>query len=242
MINYIRLIITFMPLLTLSYCYECEDCYGIISEPSASFTFINFDSSTWVENNLKSLNDSLVYIDSISDQLFLTSKSLEDSLSILNDSIDKGGLLETEQLSIISNINWIDSLILINDENTEHYTFKIDEMMEIQTNLNNGSFMADTVFNLYNDQYEVLDSMASQHKIPLNYNDSLSFLGFSIAGHRYFINLQHTNELVVDVRGNARISISQIDTIPYSHNFAKIIIQCENSFCKANETVFTCYY
>ena len=157
-----------MPLLTLSYCYECEDCYGIISEPSASFTFINFDSSTWVENNLKSLNDSLVYIDSISDQLFLTSKSLEDSLSILNDSIDKGGLLETEQLSIISNINWIDSLILINDENTDHYTFKIDEMMEIQTNLYSGSFMADTVFNLYNDQYEVLDSMTSHDKIPMN--------------------------------------------------------------------------
>ena len=47
-------------------------------------------------------------------------------------------------------------------------------MMEIQTNLNNGSFMADTVFNLFT-QYEVLDSMTSQHKIPLNYNDSLHF-------------------------------------------------------------------
>ena len=123
MINYIRLIILFLPLLTLSYCYECEDCDGIISEPSPPFTFINFDSSTWVENNLKSLTDSLVYIDSIGDELSLTSKYLEDSLSIINDSIDKGGLLETEQLSIIYNINWIDSLILINDENTEHYTF-----------------------------------------------------------------------------------------------------------------------
>ena len=114
--------------------------------------------------------------------------------------------------------------------------------MEIQTTLKNGSLRADTAFNLFNDQYQVLDSLASQHKIALNYNDSLSFLGFSIASHRYFINLQHRNELVIDVRGNARISLSEIDTVPYSHNFASIIIQCENSYCKANETVFTCYY
>ena len=184
----------------------------------------------------------LLYIDSVGDELYLVSKYLEDSLSIINDSIDKGGLLETEQLLIITNKNWIDSLILINEENIEHYTFKIDELMEMQNTLNNGSLMADTVFNLFNDQYKALDSLTSQHKIPLNYNDSLSFLGFSIAGHRYFINLQHTNELVIDVRGNARISLSQIDTLPYSHNFAKIIIQCKNSSCKANETVFTCYY
>ena len=242
MIKYSRLITLFIPLLTLSYCFECEDCDGIISEPTVSFTFIDFDSLTWVENNLTSLTDSLVYIDSIGEELFLISKYLEDSISILNDSIDNGGLLEAEQLLIISNINWTDSLILLNEENIEHYNFKIDEMMEIQTTLKNGSLGADTVFNLLNDQYQVLDSFTYQHKIALNYNDSLSFLGFSIASHRYFINLQHRNELVIDVRGNARISLSEIDTIPYSHNFASIIIQCENSSCKANETVFTCYY
>ena len=231
-----------MPLLTLSYCFECEDCDGIISEPAVYFTFIDFDSLTWVENNLASLTDSLLHIDSVSDELFLISKYLEDSLSILNDSIDNGGLLEAEQLLIISDINWTDSLILLNEENTEHYTLKIDEMMEIQTTLKKGSLGADTVFNLFNDKYQVLDSLTYQHKIALNYNDSLSFLGFSIASHRYFINLQHKNELVIDVRGNATISLSQIDTIPYSHNFANIIIQCENSSCKANETVFTCYY
>ena len=242
MIKYSRLITLFMPLLTLSYCFECEDCDGIISEPTVSFTFIDFYSLTWVENNLASLTDSLLHIDSVSDELFLISKYLEDSLSILNDSIDNGGLLEAEQLLIISNINWTDSLILLNEENIEHYNFKIDEMMEIQTTLKNGSLGADTVFNLLNDQYQVLDSFTYQHKIALNYNDSISFLGFSIASHRYFINLQHRNELVIDVRGNARISLSEIDTIPYSHNFASIIIQCENSSCKANETVFTCYY
>ena len=231
-----------MPLLTLSYCFECEDCDDIISEPTVSFTFIDFDSLTLVENNLKSLTDSLVYIDSVGNELSLISKYLEDSLSILNDSIDNGGLLESEQLLIVSDINWIDNLILLNEENLEYYTLKIDEMMEIQTTLNNGSFSAATVFNCFNTQYQVLDSLTAQHKIALNYNDSLSFLGFSIESHRYFINLQHRNELVIDVRGNARISLSQIDTIPYSHNFANIIIQCENSSCKANETVFTCYY
>jgi len=76
----------------------------------------------------------------------------------------------------------------------------------------------------------------------LNYNDPLSSLGFSIAGHLYFINLHHTNEWVIDVRGNARVSISQIDTVATAHNFSNIIIQCENSSCKANEIVFTCYY
>ena len=242
MIKYSRLIILFITLATLSYCYECEDCDSIISEPTATFTFIDFDSLTWVENNLAPLTDSLVYIDSIGNNLSTISKYLEDSLSILNDSIDLGGLLEAEQLIIISNINLIDSLILINEENLKHYTSKIDELMEIQKSLNNGSLRADTVFNLFNNQYQVLNSMTSQHQIPLNYNDSLSFLGFSIASQRYFINLRHANELVIDVRGNVRISLSQIDTIPYSHNFANIIIQCENSSCKANETLFTCYY
>ena len=83
-----------MPLLTLSYCFECEDCDDIISEPTVSFTFIDFDSLTLVENNLKSLTDSLVYIDSVGNELSLISKYLEDSLSILNDSIDNGGMLE----------------------------------------------------------------------------------------------------------------------------------------------------
>ena len=242
MIKYSRLVTLFITLATLSYCYECEDCDGIISEPTATFIFIDFDSLTWVENNLTPLTDSLVYVDSVGDDLSTISKYLEDSLSIINDSIDVGGLLEAEQLLIISNINLIDSLILINEENLKHYTSKIDELLEIQKSLNNGSLRADTVFNLFNNQYQVLNSMTSQHQIPLNYNDSLSFLGFSIASQRYFINLRHTNELMIDVRGNVRISLSQIDTIPYLHNFVNIIIQCENSSCKANETLFSCYY
>ena len=74
---------------------------ALFRSPRPPLPLLVFDSSTWVENNLKSLTDSLVYIDSIGDELSLTSKYLEDSLSIINDSIDKGGLLETEQLSII---------------------------------------------------------------------------------------------------------------------------------------------
>ena len=225
----------------LSYCNECEDCDGIISEPTAYFTFIDIDSLMWVEYNLAWLTDSLLYIDSVSDELSLISEYLEDSLSILTDSIGNGGFLEEEQLLIIYQINWIDSLMLINEENDDYYTTEINQMNEIQTNLKSGS-LVDKVFNLFNNQYQVLDDLTYQYKIPLNYNDSLSSLGFSIGGHLYYINLQHTNELVIDVRGNARVSLSKIDTVPSAHNFANINIQCENSSCKANETVFTCYY
>ena len=231
-----------MSLLMLSYCNECEDCDGIISEPTAYFTFIDIDSLMWVEYNLAWLTDSLLYIDSVNDELSLISEYLEDSLSILTDSIGNGGLLEEEQLLIIYQINWIDSLILINEENDDYYTTEINQMNEIQTTLKSGSLMVDTVFNLFNNQYQVLDDLTYQYNIPLNYNDSLSSLGFSIGGHLYYINLQHTNELVIDVRGNARVSLSKIDTVPSAHNFANINIQCENLSCKANETAFTCYY
>ena len=209
----------------LSYCNECEDCDGIISEPTAYFTFIDIDSLMWVEYNLAWLTDSLLYIDSVNDELSLISEYLEDSLSILTDSIGNGGLLEEEQLLIIYQINWIDSLILINEENDDYYTTEINQMNEIQTTLKSGSLMVDTVFNLFNNQYQVLDDLTYQYNIPLNYNDSLSSLGFSIGGHLYYINLQHTNELVIDVRGNARVSLSKIDTVPSAHNFANINIQ-----------------
>ena len=242
MIKNAHIIVLLITLLMLSHCNECEDCDGLISEPTASFTFIDADSLLWVENNLGSLTDSLLYIDSVSSQLSLISDYLEDSLTILTDSIENGGLLETEQLLVNDQIIWLDSLILLNEEHDVYYLSEIDAFTKMQTALNSGNVMVDTVFNLFNDQYQVLEDMASQYNIPLNYNDSLSSFGFSIDGHLYFINLKHTNELVIDVRGKARVSLSQIDTVPSAYNFADIIIQCENSSCKANETVFTCYY
>ena len=242
MIKTAHIIVLLMTLLTLSRCEECNDCDGFISEPTASFTFIDGDSLLWVEDNLQMMTDSLLYTDSVSDQLSLISDYLKDSLIILIDSIENGGLLEIEQLRITDQIILIDSLIFTNVGYQSYYTTEIDKLNIIKTALVGGNVLVDTVFNLFNNQYQVFEELTSQYFIPLNYNDSLSSLAFSITGHLYFINLHHTNEWVIDARGNASVSISQIDTIPYSHNFANIIIQCENKSCKANEIVFTCYY
>jgi hypothetical protein len=242
MINTAHIIFLLMTLLILSHCDECDDCDGFISEPTASFAFIDADSLVWVEDNLEVMTDSLLFTDSVSDQLSLISEFLEDSLTILNDSIENGGLLEAEQLLITDQIILIDSLIFINEEYDAYYTTEIDTLNIIKTALVSGNVLVDTVFNLFNNQYQMFEELISQYEIPLNYNDSLSSLGFSIAGHLYFINLHHTNEWVIDVRGNASVSISKIDTVAAAHNFANIIIQCENSSCKANEIVFTCYY
>ncbi|GEM_PF-822272 len=242
MINTAHIIFLLMTLLILSHCNECDDCDGFISEPTASFAFIDADSLVWVEDNLEVMTDSLLFTDSVSDQLSLISEFLEDSLTILNDSIENGGLLEAEQLLITDQIILIDSLIFINEEYDAYYTTEIDTLNIIKTALVSGNVLVDTVFNLFNNQYQMFEELISQYEIPLNYNDSLSSLGFSIAGHLYFINLHHTNEWVIDVRGNASVSISKIDTVASAHNFANIIIQCENSSCKANEIVFTCYY
>jgi len=242
MINTAHIIFLLMTLLILSHCDECDDCDGFISEPTASFAFIDADSLVWVEDNLEVMTDSLLFTDSVSDQLSLISEFLEDSLTILNDSIENGGLLEAEQLLITDQIILIDSLIFINEEYDAYYTTEIDTLNIIKTALVSGNVLVDTVFNLFNNQYQMFEELISQYEIPLNYNDSLSSLGFSIAGHLYFINLHHTNEWVIDVRGNASVSISKIDTVASAHNFANIIIQCENSSCKANEIVFTCYY
>ena len=205
-------------------------------------TFIDSDSLLWVKNNLELLTDSLLYTDSVSDQLSLISDYLEDSLTILTDSIGNGGLLEAEQNLITDQIVWVDRLIFINEEYDAYYRTEIDTLNMIKTTLISGNVLVDTVFNLFNNQYQVFEDIATQYEIPLNYNDSLSSLGFSIAGHPYFINLHHTNEWMIDMRGNARVSISKIDTVAFAHNFTNIIIQCENSSCKSNEIVFTCYY
>ena len=219
MIKTAHIIVLLITLLMLSHCNECDNCDGLISEPTASFAFIDADSLLWVENNLELLTDSLFYTDSVSDQLSLISDYLKDSLTILIDSIENGGLLEAEQNLITNQIVWVDSLIFINEEYDAYYTTEIDTLNEIKTALISGNVLVDTVFNLFNNQYQVLEDIATQYEIPLNYNDSLSSLGFSIAGHLYFINLHHANEWVIDVRGNARVSISQIDTVPSAHNF-----------------------
>ena len=207
MINTAHIIFLLMTLLILSHCNECDDCDGFISEPTASFAFIDADSLVWVEDNLEVMTDSLLFTDSVSDQLSLISEFLEDSLTILNDSIENGGLLEAEQLLITDQIILIDSLIFINEEYDAYYTTEIDTLNIIKTALVSGNVLVDTVFNLFNNQYQMFEELISQYEIPLNYNDSLSSLGFSIAGHLYFINLHHTNEWVIDVRGNASVSI-----------------------------------
>jgi len=242
MIKTAHIILLLINLLILSHCDECDDCDGLISEPTASFAFIDSDSLLWVKNNLELLTDSLLYTDSVSDQLSLISDYLEDSLTILTDSIGNGGLLEAEQNLITDQIVWVDRLIFINEEYDAYYRTEIDTLNMIKTTLISGNVLVDTVFNLFNNQYQVFENIATQYEIPLNYNDSLSSLGFSIAGHPYFINLHHTNEWMIDMRGNASVSISKIDTVAFAHNFTNIIIQCENSSCKSNEIVFTCYY
>ena len=242
MIKTAHIILLLITLLILSHCDECDDCDGLISEPTASFAFIDSDSLLWVKNNLELLTDSLLYTDSVSDQLSLISDYLEDSLTILTDSIGNGGLLEAEQNLITDQIVWVDRLIFINEEYDAYYRTEIDTLNMIKTTLISGNVLVDTVFNLFNNQYQVFEDIATQYEIPLNYNDSLSSLGFSIAGHPYFINLHHTNEWMIDMRGNASVSISKIDTVAFAHNFTNIIIQCENSSCKSNEIVFTCYY
>ena len=242
MIKTAHIILLLITLLILSHCDECNDCDGLISEPTASFAFIDSDSLLWVKNNLELLTDSLLYTDSVSDHLSLISDYLEDSLTILTDSIGNGGLLEAEQNLITDQIVWVDRLIFINEEYDAYYRTEIDTLNMIKTTLISGNVLVDTVFNLFNNQYQVFENIATQYEIPLNYNDSLSSLGFSIAGHPYFINLHHTNEWMIDMRGNASVSISKIDTVAFAHNFTNIIIQCENSSCKSNEIVFTCYY
>ena len=242
MIKTAHIIVLLITLLMLSHCEKCDDCDGLISEPTASFAFIDSDSLLWVKNNLELLTDSLLYTDSVSDQLSLISDYLEDSLTILTDSIGNGGLLEAEQNLITDQIVWVDRLIFINEEYDAYYRTEIDTLNMIKTTLISGNVLVDTVFNLFNNQYQVFEDIATQYEIPLNYNDSLSSLGFSIAGHPYFINLHHTNEWMIDMRGNASVSISKIDTVAFAHNFTNIIIQCENSSCKSNEIVFTCYY
>jgi len=242
MIKTAHISLLLITLLILSHCDECDDCDGVISEPTASFAFIDSDSLLWIKNNLELLTDSLLYTDSVSDQLSLISDYFEDSLTILTDSIGNGGLLEAEQNLITDQIVWVDRLIFINEEYDAYYRTEIDTLNMIKTTLISGNVLVDTVFNLFNNQYQVFEDIATQYEIPLNYNDSLSSLGFSIAGHPYFINLHHTNEWMIDMRGNASVSISKIDTVAFAHNFSNIIIQCENSSCKSNEIVFTCYY
>jgi len=242
MIKTAHISLLLITLLILSHCDECDDCDGVISEPTASFAFIDSDSLLWIKNNLELLTDSLLYTDSVSDQLSLISDYFEDSLTILTDSIGNGGLLEAELNLITDQIVWVDRLIFINEEYDAYYRTEIDTLNMIKTTLISGNVLVDTVFNLFNNQYQVFEDIATQYEIPLNYNDSLSSLGFSIAGHPYFINLHHTNEWMIDMRGNASVSISKIDTVAFAHNFSNIIIQCENSSCKSNEIVFTCYY
>ena len=177
MIKTAHIIVLLITLLMLSHCDECDDCDGLITEPTASFAFIDADSLLWVENNLELLTDSLLYTDSVSDQLSLISDYLEDSLTILTDSIGNGGLLEAEQNLITDQIVWVDSLIFINEEYDAYYTTEIDTLNIIKTALVSGNVLVDTVFNLFNNQYQVLEDIATQYEIPLNYNDPPFIIG-----------------------------------------------------------------
>ena len=159
MINTAHIIFLLMTLLILSHCNECDDCDGFISEPTASFAFIDADSLVWVEDNLEVMTDSLLFTDSVSDQLSLISEFLEDSLTILNDSIENGGLLEAEQLLITDQIILIDSLIFINEEYDAYYTTEIDTLNIIKTALVSGNVLVDTVFNLFNNQYQMFEEL-----------------------------------------------------------------------------------
>ncbi|NQW26539.1 MAG: hypothetical protein HQ474_01395 [Flammeovirgaceae bacterium] len=232
----------FISVLLLLGCSTCDDCDGYVSEATVAFTFIDYDSLQILTEEIDLFADSVSRSDSVETELTLLYNYLNDSLIIINDSIANGGSLDVQLVVFSDFISEVDSLLIDYSYLNDYYTEVLDSLNQLQTILLSGEVMVDTIFNLSDDRYYLPEATQAEYVVPLNYNDTISSMGFWIDNAFYFIQLQHTNELTIDVRGNAKVSLKQINVTEDAHNFTEITIQCKNSYCRANETIVVCYY
>ncbi|MFY0686327.1 MAG: hypothetical protein JXQ90_04130 [Cyclobacteriaceae bacterium] len=222
-------------------CQDCDDCDGYVTEPRARFTFLDQDSLNLVS---EAIQFQITQRQSTNDTLSYFARTLAEhtsTLNVLQDSIDAGNEsylpIWREQYELYQ---YDSSLQVAYQETSLEINFSIDSLNQINSRLNEGVIRLDTVYNLLNDLYIVLEDSTDIHSIPLNYNSNQSAIRFRLSNEYFDIYLSHTNEILTNNRDQLVVTMTQIDTI--SHTFHKVEIDCPSKSCDPNAALFICYY
>lgn len=217
-------------------CDPCDDCDSVSFEPTISLIFINQDSIQKIDDSLAiiSFNDSSLAanIDSL---IFL-----KDSLASINDSIQNGGDLNNEKMTIEQ---WImdrqsDSLLFA----TKNLgTDTIAPLLnKTKTSINTGLLQVDEIEILGTGfilTYDDIDS-ATVWSIPLSYNEEFNQYEITIAGVPRTIEFSYENFQELDKERNVLVRAKDIQVVSTTFNSFD---NCEDN-CVDGEATFTFYF
>lgn len=230
-------LIPFILMLVLTSCDPCPDC-GVSArfEPTVEMIFINQDSVNSINDSLSvfAFNDSS--LNANIDSLLL----LNDSLQIIVDSIERGGMLLNEKMNIEE---WIalrrldslfyatlnkeaDSLSALFNQTKASIAsglMKIDELTIIETG----------------ESVSYSDSSASWN-FPLLFDENSVLYEFIIDKETYSIALGYETYTEMDQQRNVLVRATHISVIESSENF--ITLDSCNVTCEDSNATFTFYF
>ncbi|NQZ75655.1 MAG: hypothetical protein HRT61_06020 [Ekhidna sp.] len=223
--------------LLITSCDPCEDCGAAISsEPTVSFVFINQDSIQQIDDSLAvfAFNDSS--LTSNIDSLI----RLRDSLQIVNDSIENGGILIVERQNLEQ---WI-----VNRKMDSMFFAELNEDADSLSTLFNGvkSTISSGLLEVsqievlgtsFIETYEDIDS-ATSWKVPLSYQGLFGEYEVRISDRTDRIIIEYENFQEVD---EERTLLIRAQDIRVTESTYDSLINCEVN-CLDGETIFTFYF
>ncbi|WP_436516731.1 hypothetical protein [Ekhidna sp. To15] len=220
--------------LIIVACDPCDDCDSISFEPTVSFTFINQDSISSIDDSLAifAFNDSALSVNE--DSLLV----LRDSLNTVNESISNGGDFTTEKMNLEQWIaeRQVDSTFFATKNKDADSLSTV--FNAAKTTINSGLLLVDQIEILGANNLITYTDSATTWNVPLSFDGSFTEYEVTIAGITETIELAYENIQEVDEQRNVLIRAENIRVVntPYDS-----LINCEEN-CIDGEASFTFYF
>lgn len=220
--------------LIIAACDPCDDCDSISFEPTVSFTFINQDSISSIDDSLAvfAYNDSALSTNE--DSLLI----LRDSLNVINESISNGGDFTTEKMNLeqwIAERQGDSTLFATKNKDADSLSTVFNTT---KTLISSGLLLVDQIEILGASNVLTYTDSAISWNIPLSFDGSFTEYEVTIAGVTETIELAYDNIQEVDKQRNVLIRAENIRVINTSYDS---LINCDEN-CIDGEASFTFYF
>lgn len=220
--------------LIIAACDPCDDCDSISFEPTVSFTFINQDSISSIDDSLAvfAYNDSALSTNG--DSLLI----LRDSLNVINESISNGGDFTTEKMNLeqwIAERQGDSTLFATKNKDADSLSTVFNTTKSL---ISSGLLLVDQIEILGASNVLTYTDSAISWNIPLSFDGSFTEYEVTIAGVTETIELAYDNIQEVDEQRNVLIRAENIRVINTSYDS---LINCDEN-CIDGEASFTFYF
>ena len=233
-----KLFLLILFLLGVCACDPCDDCNAVSAEPTINLVFINADS-------LSKLNDSLIVNKTRREVLEVsiaefndTLDFLVDSLQVITDSIENGGDMQAEHLSVESAISDAEDEKLTKTDQVKVLDSLSVIMNHVKTVINSGLLLVNQIEILETGSVLIFTDSAISYQLPLSFNKS--FRNYSVTTGSEVNTLEVDYELFQEVDVSRNVLVRAQDIMIINHSFDSLNSCQEN--CFDGESTYTFYF